>query len=630
VPAAAARAEGADSAVRPRAGSAEVNPLDFPVSDLIAGYVTGFDPVRREFSLRTSDDRPFQVTLTGATSAERVRNLGEPYADASNDLDTLLVPGQHVFAHGIFYPEAGGRVFQATRLAFSGGRTGEYCFEKPDWWGHQIEELAHFYRRAQFGTTGYPDYAAYRTTLRLGGEKTTSYRQETDTISRLVYGMTSAYMLTGNTDFLDVADSGAEYMRDHMRFVDRDEDVVYWYHGIDRTNGREKKILTSEFGDDYDAIPMYEQIYALGGLTQLYRVTGDQRIAADIDGTMRLFRKFFHDPQHGGYFSHIDPLHLSPRHPSLGPNRARKNWNSIGDHAPAYLINLFLATGDEQHAAMLFDTYDHVVRYMPEQDSPFVHERFHEDWSQDREWGWQHNRAVVGHNMKIAWNLMRLAAITPKASYRDLAVKIGRTMPEFGSDRQRGGWYDVIERERPAGQRAHRFTWHDRKAWWQQEQAILAYQILAGNTGDAEFLRHGREASAFYNAFFLDHDDGGVYFNVLADGLPYLVGTERLKGSHSMSLCHAAELCFFATIYQKLLIRQEPLTLWFRPQRDGFNHDRVLRVAPDAFPPGRVQLDWVEIDGRPYAAFDRTAMTVKLPDSSSPLIVQAHLVPTDD
>ena len=29
---------------------------------------------------------------------------------------------------------------------------------------------------------------------------------------------------------------------------------------------------------------------------------------------------------------------------------SRKNWNSVGDHAPAYLINLYLATGAKQDA----------------------------------------------------------------------------------------------------------------------------------------------------------------------------------------------------------------------------------------------------------------------------------------
>jgi mannose/cellobiose epimerase-like protein (N-acyl-D-glucosamine 2-epimerase family) len=374
---------------------------------------------------------------------------------------------------------------------------------------------------------------------------------------------------------------------------------------------------------------MYEQIYALAGPTQLYRLTGDQRIASDIDGTMRLFRKFFHDDEQGGYYSHIDPIQLSPHHESLGHNRSRKNWNSVGDHAPAYLFNLYLATGEERHAAMLEDTFDQIAKHFPDPGSPFVQERFHQDWSPDREWGWQQDRAVVGHNLKIAWNLMRMTAIRSKPRYGELAEHIARTMPAVGSDLQRGGWYDMEERTLAANQQLHRFSWHDHKTWWQQEQAILAYLILAGHTGDAEFIQQARQAATFYNAFFLDHDEGGVFFAVLADGTPYLSGTERYKGSHSMSMYHTAELCYLATVYQRLLLHGEPLTLWFRPRPDGFP-DRVLRTAPDALPPGRVRLDWVEIDGKPYSAFDAAAMTVKLPDSASAVTVRAHLVPVDN
>src|SRR5205807_7038781 len=140
---------------------------------------------------------------------------------------------------------------------------------------------------------------------RLGGDKSDHHVQETDTISRLVYGMASSYLLTGEEDHLRVAERGTEYLREHMRFVDTDNDVTYWYHGIDVRGSVEKKLFTSEFGDDYDAIPAYEQIYALAGPTQTYRITGDPLIAADIAGTGRLFQKFFRDREHGGYFSHI-------------------------------------------------------------------------------------------------------------------------------------------------------------------------------------------------------------------------------------------------------------------------------------------------------------------------------------
>ncbi|WP_181792785.1 AGE family epimerase/isomerase [Streptomyces sp. WELS2] len=596
---------------------------DFLFSDLVAGYVTEHDPAGRVVTLRTGDGRTVRAEY-GTATAEMLRNLGEPYRDVTGRLAELLVPGRHLFLYGVFYPGRSGYTVEAKHVTFLGEQAGRYAFEDGGWWPHQLGELARFYRVAQFGQTSDPDFADYRTQLRLSGNKGDHHVQETDTISRLVYGMASAYMLSGDEDYLRIAERGTEYLRDHMRFVDRDSDVVYWYHGIDVRGGTESKIFTSEFDDDYRAIPAYEQIYALVGPTQTYRITGDPRIADDIDATLRLFHRYFKDHERGGYYSHIDPLELSPHHPSLGRNRSRKNWNSIGDHAPAYLLNLYLATGEARHADMLEECFDLIVERFPEEGSPFVQERFHEDWSADRTWGWQQDRAVVGHNLKIAWNLMRMNAIRPKDRYTELARHIGRTMPAVGADLQRHGWYDVVERTRRPGEDFHRMAWHDRKAWWQQEQAILAYQILAGNTGDAGFRTQARESAAFYNAFFLDHEEGGVYFNVLADGLPYLLGTERMKANHAMSLYHKAELCLLATVYERLLLNGEPLSLWFRPLPEA---DRTLRVAPDALPPGSVRLGAVEVDGSPFTGFDPDALTIELPRSEKPLHVRATLQP---
>jgi hypothetical protein len=261
---------------------------DFSFSDLVAGYVTGYDPDRREVDLRTSGGTAVRVRLSDVTSAEFLRNLGEPYVDASAHLGDLLTPGTQLFAYGVLYPETGPNQLDAKRLVLLGRRAGDYNFEDPGWWGHQLTELARFYRRAQFGE-GPIDYRDYRTMLRLGGDKTDKHVQETDTISRLVYGMASAYLLSGDEDHLAAAEKGTEYLRDHMRFVDLDSDVVYWYHGIKLEGDYERKLFTSEFDDDYDAVPMYEQIYALAGPTQTFRVTGDPRISSDVDATLRLF-----------------------------------------------------------------------------------------------------------------------------------------------------------------------------------------------------------------------------------------------------------------------------------------------------------------------------------------------------
>jgi mannose/cellobiose epimerase-like protein (N-acyl-D-glucosamine 2-epimerase family)/anti-anti-sigma regulatory factor len=595
--------------------------LSWEFSDTIAGYVTTFERDGKTFGLRTNDDREFQVKLTDATYAELVQNLDEPFQDPRAPLESIITPGKYLFACGIFYPEEGLVRFEAKRIILVGRNTDEYRFEVPDWWIRQIRSLADFYFNAQF-PDGTIDYRNYRTHLTLEGQKLPGTRQETDTISRMIYGFATAYMLTGVDRYLEAAERGTEYLREHMRALDEDRDCVYWYHGMDVIGNRERKIFASQFGTDFDAIPAYEQIYALVGPMQTYRVTGDPRILQDAEETMNLFNQFFLDPEKGGYFTHIDPVNFDPRAESLGDNRARKCWNSVGDHAPAYLINLWLATGDKRFEDFLVNIADTIVEHFPDYEhSPFVQERFHEDWSHDTTWAWQQNRTVVGHNLKIAWNLMRIHHLRPNERYTELACKIATILPTVGMDRQRGGWYDVMERVRSAGEEWHRFAWHDRKAWWQQEQAILAYLILYGSLRQPEFLQLARESMAFYNAFFPDHDNGGVYFNVQATGIPFLLGTERFKGSHSMSGYHSFELCYLAAVYSNLLINKQPMNLYFKPQPGAFK-DNVLRVMPDILPPGSVRIEQVWLNGDRYHDFDPLAGTVTLPSMQQQSLAQ--------
>jgi hypothetical protein len=221
---------------------------------------------------------------------------------------------------------------------------------------------------------------------------------------------------------------------------------------------------------------------------------------------------------------------------------------------------------------------------------------------------------------------MRMQSLKAKDKYVALAEKIASLMPAVGSDRQRGGWYDVVERVLGEGEEQHRFVWHDRKAWWQQEQAILAYLILHGILKEPEYLRHAREGAAFYNAMFLDHDDGGVYFNVLANGLPFLMGNERFKGSHSMSGYHSTELCYLSAVYINLLITKQPMDFYFKPQSEAFKNN-ILRVQPDILPSGSVQIGSCWINEEPYADFDAQALTVKLPDTKEKLKVKVQIVP---
>lgn len=610
-----------------------MNKLDFTFSDLIAGYVTSFDAEAGIFQMETSDKRPFSVILAANIYAEIIRNLGEGFINASDQLRDMLVPGRYLFVYGVFYPdgnEATPVTFEAKHIIFAGRTESAWVFERQDWWVKQVAQIADFFLEAEFGTSEPIDYKEYRTVLTAMGQKTRNGRQETDTISRLVYGFASAFLMTGEDRYLEAAEAGTKYLRDHMRFEDKSEGVVFWYHAVDiREDGSEHKVLASEFGDDYDAIPCYEQIYALAGPMQTYRITGDPDIMSDAEATIALFDRFFKDKSEvGGYYSHLDPITLSPLSDSLKHNKARKNWNSVGDHAPAYLINLYLATGDKRWADFLEYTFDTIASHFPDYDeSAFVQEKFFSDWSKDQSWGWQQNRAVVGHNLKIAWNLMRMDSLKHKDAYVALSEKIAGLMPVHGMDTQRGGWYDVVDRVLQPGHKFHRYAWHDRKAWWQQEQGILAYYILAGITDKDQYHRLARESAAFYNAWFLDTEAGGIYFNVLANGHPYALGTERGKGSHSMAGYHSCELAYLAATYSNLLVMREPLDLWFKPKPGGFA-DGKLRVSPDILPKGSIKISDVWVDGHSYDDFDADGLTVNLPEQHGEIKVRVRLIPS--
>ncbi len=599
------------------------NALKFSFSDLIAGYITNVEfpeifDCQGMVTLKTSDQREFEVKVTTACYAELVRNLGEPFQLAPSLKDIFLV-GRFIHAYGLFYPEESGVKFEAKHILLFGRTKDHLRFEEQDWWIRQIQQLLNFYLESQFGLAEGEtiDFRNFRTDLSAEGKKLDG-QQNLDTISRLIYGFATAYMITGDERALEAATKGTEYMQRHFRYRNSSEGICYWYSQINlQADGSTRKYIGSQAGGDEggNAMPCYEQIYALSGPTQTFRLTGNREILRDIQDTITFLHRYFkdHSPR-GGYYSHLDPVTLSPYSESLGINRARKNWNSIGDHAPAYLINLWLATEKQEYADFLEYCFDLICEHFPDYGySPFMNEKFHDDWSRDLNWGIHQGRCVVGHNLKVAWNLTRMQSLKAKDAYQDFAHQIAGAIPTAGCDTQRGGWYDMMERTLKEGEEFYRLVWHDRKAWWQQEQGLLAYYILAGVYDDKpEYLRYAREGSAFYNGWFLDYEAGGVYFNVLANGQRY----------------HSFELCFLAAIYSNLLVNKEPMDFFFSPE-PGAWEDNLLRVAPDILPKGSIKLSEVWINGQPYSHFDSDALTVTLPTDLSEIKVRCRIIPAD-
>ncbi|MCX5892295.1 MAG: N-acyl-D-glucosamine 2-epimerase, partial [Deltaproteobacteria bacterium] len=196
----------------------------------------------------------------------------------------------------------------------------------------------------------------------------------------------------------------------------------------------------------------------------------------------------------------------------------------------------------------------------------------------------------------------------------DLGKKLADAMAIYGLDQIRGGCFDALERE-PQNNMPIEFTWGSTKDFWQQEQGVLAYLILHGATGDPKYLALAREMAAFWNMFFLDHDNRGIFFRVTAEGRPVIEGVYGQKGSHSAGGYHSFELEYLAHIYMRSYVRgksaeDSTFCLFFHPEQEsGCN---TLNVLPDFFAPDTVEIVGITVNGIPRSSFSPLSFQVEL------------------
>jgi mannose/cellobiose epimerase-like protein (N-acyl-D-glucosamine 2-epimerase family) len=632
----------------------------------VAGTVTGVDLAVPSFTVEARSGDVFQTFVSPSTYYQVVTNLDglsrdrvpnptrEPSdTDLSYGVRKYIVPGRPVFIEGIYQEDNGRQRFEARAVRLLHSHPERYLFEETHWWPSQTTQMADrildhlFDAKRSYSIDDFSEF--YRTNLNILGQPVDETVQECAVLSRLLYDLSSAYLMTGAERYLMAARAAANYLREAFRSLSHDGRYCFWAYGRRRNLQGERGetwLFASQGEHDVGTVPLYEQIYALAGLTQYYRVTLDWEVLEDIRRTINSFQDFFWDPPSatekgfagkGGYYSHLDPSTMRPDTMQDGTvaasNRSRKNWNSVGDHVPAYLVNLILSIEPLPQGAarrtfapllelchsILDEVSSLICEKFPDPESDFVFERFHADWAPDLTYRWQQNRAVCGHDLKIAWNLTRCAYYFQTRAKRlrnegktqeadgyikrsdrclEVAKRLADRMGEVGLDKIRGGIFDCVER-RPSGGMPTQFAWGATKDFWQQEQGILAYLILYGATGNPHYLRLARESSAFWNLFFLDREHQGYFYRTTENGLSILSGEYGMKSGHAIGY-HAFELAYLAHLYTRAYVAagggsDNSFCLYFKIS--SIEEQKSINVLPDFMPPGRVRITSVRANG---------------------------------
>ncbi|PUB90486.1 MAG: N-acyl-D-glucosamine 2-epimerase [gamma proteobacterium symbiont of Ctena orbiculata] len=625
----------------------------------IMGRVRSIDVPNNRFTVETRGGI-FEVTVKERTFTDTLRNLDNlPRNRDRRDKDDLEINWcRKIFiddlinVFGIWHHHEGKTRFDAVAIRLLHSARGYLQFEHTNWWIRQLVVMADKWLDDLFGDRrSYQpdDFAAlYRTNLNILGLSTDDESQEMATLSRLLYGLASAYLVTGDERYYLASKAGVKFQQQAFRSYSTDGRFCFWYHAIRRGKYRNQAELPSNTGDDDGTIPLYEQIYALAGLALFYRITGDWEVLYDIRLTVRAMLEIWGDWKRDkdgnkyldGFYSHVDPVTFTVDDNSMNregrDNRRTKNWNSIGDHIPAYLVNLMLAldplptVGDKRECEgfggemddfladciNILKTTAFLIRdHFPEEGSLYVQERFRKtgegedekDWVADKTWNWQQDLGVVGHNLKISWNLTRVGNWLMGKGEKEnaetlfkLARELGKNMSVAGVDQIRSGLYDTMERTVLDADVPIQFGWENTKDFWQQEQGILAYLIMFGQERNPEFLELARQLSAFWNINFLDRAHAGIFFRVNDNGQPIIEGEYGDISGHSKSGYHVFELGYLAHIYQLAFlpraIRQHTtMTLHFRP--DVNSGLRALNVLPDLVAPGVFEIQSVTVNG---------------------------------
>ena len=626
----------------------------FNVQLPIIGEITDLQPENRTFDVKTRSGNIFRVRVRATTWFDAVKNLDRidrrrPRVCAGESQEKCwdnLRLGDLIAVEGVYSRNDDHECYDALAIHELVSHLGYYHFEHTFWWIAQIEALGERWLDNLFGdksTYSIDDFSAlYRTSLNIQGEAVHDgqERQEVATLARLIYGFASAYLMTGEERFFIAAKAGIDYQREAFRSTSADGRFCFWLHARMRDRNGRYTVLTSLNDEDINSLPLYEQIYAIAGLAQFYRITNDWEVLYDIRRTIASFNQFYADRGADGvldgYFSHIDGVEFSWDSSKLEERatRAQKNWNSVGDHLPAYLINLLLALdplpeieeGEDKEAIIkdlnefkknAREILDVTARLIAEKfdqpGNPYVCERFDREWHPNFSWGWQQDRGVVGHNLKIAWTLTRVANFY-RMEGRDaeadkltkFANRLGQDMARLGIDQIRSGAFDTVERN-PSNGNPLEFPWLNTKDFWQQEQGILAYLILFGHSileGQSEhsedYLTLARELQAIWNLYFLDRERNGVFFRVSDNGLPVISSTYGDKGNHSISGYHVFELSYLAHVYLRTYLPRNQrhhsgLVLHFRPMNN--KPFRSINVLPDFLGKDAIELKEVVING---------------------------------
>jgi len=314
--------------------------------------------------------------------------------------------------------------------------------------------------------------------------------------SRILWTFSSAFRVLKNPEYLRIAEISRNYLIDH--FFDQEFGGVYW--------------LVDHYGKVKDGKKqIYAQAFAIYGLTEYYRVTGD---AECLDKAIELFgliEKFSYDNTLDGYFEafnmewgEIGDLRLSTKDAN-----EKKTMNTHLHVLEAY-TNLFRVWPNELLKIQLRNLIKVFLEKIIDSETYNLKMFFDEEWNDKTD------LVSYGHNIESSWLIYEAALVLGDQSVTDRVRDVCIRIADAAREGVMADGSMIYERFFRTG---HIDT--DRH-WWVQAETVVGYLNAYNLSGKMEYLDISINAWKFISGHLVDRSEGEWFWSVDNDHRPNL------------------------------------------------------------------------------------------------------------
>jgi len=356
-------------------------------------------------------------------------------------------------------------------------------------------------------------YGGFFTSYGREGEFAGNGHKQIVTQARMVW-LTARLTRAGYGDgdrYLQTAENGFDFLVDAM--WDDDHGGFYWEVERDGTPSKPNKHL-------------YGQAFGVYALSELARVTDDDRPDQYAHELVNLLDEHAKDHKHGGYVEYFTPdwkpitegqTYLGNIEPDWSPKESGDSvlnptlkLTNTHLHLMEAFTTYYEAFGTDRGRERLHELVDIVTNTVYRKGRRFCTDKYESDWTPKLD---DENFRIVsyGHDLEGVWLTMEAADALGLSTdlYAELFETLWDYSIEYGYDEDRGGFFFYGDFDEPASFRI--------KAWWVQAECMTSALRMYEHTGEEQYLNIFEDTWAFVDEYQIDREHGEWHSGVTDD-----------------------------------------------------------------------------------------------------------------